>query len=189
MPDPARIVVAELARQLANGYYAFVVAHLVAVNPKSINSLPDNGPPGRDPEGELKRLDGTAHKLNLRHYLDLLRENRDVQSNFLKLYATGAFLNLGNELQRHHYFDHSPLLELIYHLRNGVAHGNAFHIDKHGLERLAKYPAHNKLAPVRSPQGTTFEVTAQSTGPILFDFLGSADVIDLLQSVEVSLSR
>jgi DNA invertase Pin-like site-specific DNA recombinase len=34
-----------------------------------------------------------------------------------------------------------------------------------------------------------YEITPSLTGPILFDFIGAADVIDLLQSVEVYLSQ
>jgi hypothetical protein len=44
----------------------------------------------------------------------------------------GALLTLGDALQVHRYFDHSPELELIYHLRNGVAHGNRFTFTKAG---------------------------------------------------------
>lgn len=38
--DPIKLAVARTAHGLADGYYAFLVAHLVAVNPLSINSLP-----------------------------------------------------------------------------------------------------------------------------------------------------
>jgi hypothetical protein len=54
---------------------------------------------------------------------------------------------------------------------------------------LAKYPAHNHNATVRSPKGTIYEITPSLKGQILFDFMGAADVIDLLQSVEVYLSK
>ena len=98
---------------------------------------------------------------------------------------------LGDELARpeHGYFDHAPILELVYHLRNGIAHGNRFNINTNGKKRLAKYKAHNRHAVVKSPLATVYEITPNLTGPILFDFIGAADVIDLLQSVEVYLSR
>lgn len=38
--NPERAEVARVAQGLAAGYYSFLVAHLVAVNPTSINSLP-----------------------------------------------------------------------------------------------------------------------------------------------------
>jgi hypothetical protein len=187
--DPKRLAVARLARHLASGYYAFLVAHLVAVNPKSINSLPPAKIPGTNPTGEIKRKDGTFHTLDLRHYLDLLRGDEDLQSELLRAWAMGALMMLGDELDRQGYFDHAPILELVYHLRNGVAHGNKFNITKSGKSRLTKHEAHNRNAPVISPLGTPYEITPNLTGPVLFDFIGAADVIDLLQSVEVYLSR
>ena len=177
------LAVSQTARRLVSGYYAFLVAQLVAANPESINSLPPH------PTGEIKRKDGTAHTLNLRHYLDLFRENHDLQSEVLRSWAMGALLTLGDELSAHDYFDRAPVLELLYHLRNGVAHGNRFNVTKRGRERLAQYPAHNRSAAVRSPAGVVYEITPTPSGPVLFDFMGPADVIDLLQSVEVHLSR
>jgi hypothetical protein len=187
--DPVKLAVGRMAHHLADGYYAFLVAHLVAVNPVSINSLPRAKALGLDPTGEIKRKDGTSHVLNLRHYLDLLRIDQSLQGDFLRTWATGALLALGDELKDHHYFDRAPILELVYHLRNGIAHGNRFNIDARGKERLAKHEAHNRAATVRSPLGTVYEITPTLTGRVLFDFLGPADVIDLLQSVEVHLSN
>jgi hypothetical protein len=85
---PSTLAVSQTARRLASGYYAFLVAQLVAANPKSINSLPPH------PTGEIKRKDGTAHTLDLRHYLDLFRKDRDLQSEVLRSWAMGALLTL-----------------------------------------------------------------------------------------------
>ena len=142
--DSARILVSKRSQRLADGYYAFLVAHLVAVNPKSINSLPPSTRIGEDPIGQITRKDGSHHILNLRHYLDQLRADHDLQSEFLRVWAMGSLLALGDELQRHDYFDHAPIVELVYHLRNGVAHGNRFNIDSRGLRRLAKHNANNR---------------------------------------------
>jgi hypothetical protein len=187
--DPARLAVGQMANRLAAGYYSFLVAHLVAVNPKSINLLPPAKVLGGDPEGEIKRKDGTFHTLNLRHYLDLLRADRSLQEDFLRTWAMGGLLALGDELTKHGYFDHAPVLELVYHLRNAIAHGNRFHIDHQGQKRLTRYEAHNRHAAVKSPRGIVYEITPNLTGSVLFDFIGAADVIDLFQSVEVYLSR
>jgi len=190
MPNEAdMLAVSRIAQRLASGYYAFVVAHFVAVNPVSINSLPPARELGQDPIGELKRKDGTAHTLNLRYFLDLLREKRSLQEEVLRAWAKGAMLTMDVELAAHHYFDHAPVLELIYHLRNAIAHGNRFNITKPGSKRLARHPAHNRDAAVRSPLGTCYEVTCALSGPFLFDFMGPADIIDLLQSVEVHLAK
>ena len=125
----------------------------------------------------------------MRFYLDLFRENHDLQSRSLRSWAMGALLTLGDELGAHGYFDRAPILELVYHLRNGMAHSNRFHIDAGGRKALGKHAAHNRDARVKSPLGTVFEITPGLTGQILFDFMGPADVIDLLQSVEVYLSQ
>jgi hypothetical protein len=186
--DPIRLAVGRIAQHLATGYYCFLVGHLVAINPQSINSLPP-AKAGQNPTGEVKRKDGTGHTLDLRHYLDLLRGDPSLQEHFLRAWAMGAVLVLGDELRAHQYFDHAPILELVYHLRNGIAHGNRFNIDQQGQRRLAKYQAHNRNAAVRSSLGTVYEITPNLTGPVLFNFMGAADVIDLLQSVEVYLSR
>lgn len=187
--DPVKLAVAKMAHRLSDGYYSFLVAHLVAVNPQSINSLPRAKVLGGSQTGEINRKDGTFHTLDLRHYLDLLREDQDLQEHFLRTWAMGALLTLGDELGDHHYFDHAPILELVYHLRNGMAHGNTFNITAEGKKRLAKYPAHNHHAVAKSPLGTMYEITPDLTGVVLFDFLGAADVIDVLQSVEVYLSQ
>lgn len=190
MADAANMLaVSRTAQRLASGYYAFLVAHLVAANPVSINSLPPADLLGEDPVGEIKRKDGTAHTLNLRYYLDLFREDHGLQAELLRSWAMGAMLTLGDELLANGYFDRVPLLELVYHLRNGVAHGNRFNITDRGRERLAAYPAHNRDAVVRSPTGITYEITPSLSGPVLFDFMAPADVIDLLQAVELHLSK
>jgi hypothetical protein len=41
---------------------------------------------------------------------------------------------------------------------------------------------------VRSPTGAVYDITPTLSGPVLFEFMGPADVIDLLQSVEIHLS-
>ncbi len=190
MPNAANIfATSRIAQRLASGYYAFVVAHLVAVNPVSINSLPPARELGQDPVGELKRKDGSAHTLNLRFYLDQLREDFGLQEEVLRSWAKGALLALDNELSAYDYFDQAPVLEMVYHFRNAVAHGNRFNITKSGRKRLAQHPAHNRDAAVRSPLGTLYEITPSLSGPLLFDFMGPADVIDLLQSVELHLAK
>lgn len=177
--------IGRLAGRLSNSYYAVLVAHLVASNPISINSLPDNGPPGVDPIGKVPRKEGSFHQLNLRYYLDLYREKPDLQTDALRASAAGGLLILGDALQQHGYFDRNPTLELVRHLRNGLAHGNRFEIRGGGLER---FPARNRDAPVRSYLGTVFEITSGIAGqPVLFEFMLPGDVLDLLQSVDVMM--
>ncbi|SOE97192.1 hypothetical protein SAMN05414139_10271 [Burkholderia sp. D7] len=187
--DPKKLAVAKLAHDLVAGYYAVLVAHYVAANPTSINALPPSKDLGKNPIGEIPRNDGTARTLDMRHSLDAFREDHDLQTRSLRTWAMGSLLTLGDELKAHGYFDRAPILELVYHLRNGMAHGNRFHIDGGGKQALGKFAAHNRDAAVRSPFQTVFEITPTTHGRILFDFMGPGDVIDLFLSVEAHLSR
>jgi hypothetical protein len=189
--DPVKFAVGRMAHRLASGYYAFLVGQYVAANPKAINSLPPPTSIGQSPTGDIARKDGSFHTFDLRYYLDLLREDQSLQTDFARAWAAGVLLNLSDELSKpeHRYFDHAPILELVYHLRNAVAHGNRFSLNANGLKRLTKYPAHNRLAAVKSPLGTIYEIDPSLTGRVLFDFMGAADIIDILQSVEIDLCR
>jgi hypothetical protein len=72
-------------------------------------------------------------------------------------------------------------------LSNGVAHGNTFRIN---LKHLAKFPAHNRLARVRSDSKAEFEITPDlQDKPVLFDFMGPGDILHLLMSVSLYLMR
>lgn len=186
-PETARSV-RSTAQRLSSGYYSMLVAHHVAVNPAAINLLPPHVLGGH-PIGEVRRKDGSGHLLNMRHYLDLLREDHNLQTEVLRSWAAGTLLALGDALSAHGYFDRAPLLELVYHLRNGVAHGNRFRINDSGRRRLKNHAAHNRNAAVKSLTGAIFEIIPDLSGPILFEYMGPADVIDLIQSVEIYMSR
>ena len=100
------------------------------------------------------------------------------------MWLIGSLLAVGDALERNKYFDHAPELELVYHLRNGIAHGNHFRFAKRGRERLAKYLGHNRDACFKSPKRTIFKITPALNGtPILPDFVEAGDVLDLLSSV------
>jgi hypothetical protein len=108
-----------------------------------------------------------------------------------RVWLVGALLRIGDALTKFDYFDHAPELELLYHLRNGVAHGNVFRFTDGGKKRLKKYPeAHNRLAWLTSDTKKEFEIALNLQGKrVLFDFMGPADVIDLLKSVGLYLIR
>jgi hypothetical protein len=78
-------------------------------------------------------------------------------------------------------------LELVRHLRNGIAHGNRFNIPKPGREQLAKWPTHNRLATVKTGE---FEVVPSLNGQqVLWGFMERGDVLNLIQTVSVYLIR
>ncbi len=181
--------IGRLASRLAQGYYAYIVALEVARDSRSID-LFQNTLPGIDGKpvsiGYVTRRDGTTHTFDAHYYLNYL-SNPEIRDDFDRTWLVGALLTVGDALQQHGYFDHAPILELLYHLRNGIAHGNRFNLMKNGLARLDKYPAHNRQASVKTAE---FEIVKTLNGKsIFFDFMGPADVLDLLFSIEVYLTR
>jgi hypothetical protein len=109
--------------------------------------------------------------------------------SFERHWATGTLISVGDELANHKYFDHAPELELVYHLRNGVAHGNVFTFTRHGLERLAKHPANNEFSWGRG-DATVLSITPGLKGKsVVPDFLGPGDAIEILTSAGLYLHR
>lgn len=181
--------IGRLANRMASGYYASVAALEVARDRRA-KELASNILQGIDGKpysvGYVARKDGTKHSFDFRHYLDYLSDSA-VRDDFDKTWLVGALLTVGDALQAHLYLDHNPLFELLYHLRNGIAHGNKFKFTQKGLERLKKYPAHNKLAKVKTSE---FEVVESlNKKQVLFCFMGPADILDLLFSIEIVLTR
>jgi hypothetical protein len=171
---------ARLAHRLGGGYY--VHSAIIDVAAGADRSQPINWNITR----EVVRKDGTKHVFSFDHYLREAFENSRTKDDLDRVWLTGGLISLADALEREGYFDRAPHLELVRHLRNGVSHGNRFRIDH--PENLAKYPAHNFLASVRSPAGTSFEITAATQdSTVMFDFMGPADFIDLFMSVEVHL--
>lgn len=186
----AAFEVGRLAERLAQGYYAHVIAIEVARDPRS-NALVGSAPAGQAvPVSYVARNDGTQHVFDSQHYLNEARTHPELIGELPRTWLVGSLLTVGDALTKHDYFDHAPILELLCHLRNGVAHGNTFHFSVGGLKRLSRYPAHNKAAHVRSDKKTEFEISASlEKAPVLFDFMGPGDVLDVLQSAALHLIR
>jgi hypothetical protein len=171
---------ARLAHRLGGGYY--VHSAIIDVAAGVDRSQPINWRASR----EVVRKDGTKHVFAFDHYLREAFENSKTEDDLDRVWLTGSLITLGDALERNGYFGRAPLLELVRHLRNGVSHGNRSRINNPG--QLATCPANNFAAKVRSPAGTTFEVTPTEQGrTVMFDFMGPADFIDLFMSAEVYL--
>jgi hypothetical protein len=176
--------IGRLAHRMGQGYYAHKVAIEVAKDPRAdaLVSSADDG---------VSRKDGTGHVYDARHYLDYARANPEMVDDLKRVWLVGSLIAVGDVLSEHDYLNRAPLLELVYHLRNGVAHGNRFTFkvgqSTPGLTRLKKYPANNKQAGIKTAE---FHITASLEGrPVLLDFMGAGDVLDLLMSVEIYLTR
>jgi hypothetical protein len=187
--NPFALRVARLTQRLVCEYYSLAVAIEVAKDPRA-KPLFSDIPSGQIvPVGFVSRKDGTQYLYHFHHYLDQVRTNSEMVSDSQSTWLTGSLLAIGDALQPHGYFNHAPELELIYHLRNGVAHGNRFIFDERALRRLHEHPAHNKLTPFRTAT-TKFEIVAGlHRQPVLFDFMGPADILDVLSAVGVYLWR
>jgi hypothetical protein len=132
----------------------------------------------------VPRKDGTQWSFDTQDALGDLA-NKTIAEELPRSWLAGSLLALGDRLERNDYFDHAPELELVYHLRNGIAHGNRF--DIRNRKRLEKYPAHNRNGWFRH---TVFEITQELDGkPVLFDFMQAGDVLDLLSSVGMQLKE
>ena len=102
-----------------------------------------------------------------------------------RAWCVASLVLLGDRLLAEGYFDRAPVLEMVRHLRNGIAHGNRFTL--RNPDELKLWPAHTRDAACRlSP----FEITPELEGTaVLFDLLGLGDVLDLLISVSTYLSE
>lgn len=189
-PNPSALRVAELTQRLTGGYYAHAAAITVAQDPRAKAFFTEILPGQIVPVGFVPRKDGTKYPYHFQHFLDQARSNAEIADDLQRTWLVGSLLTIGDALEREKYFDHAPELELIYHLRNAVAHGNRFHITKSGEKRLADHPAHNKLTPFRTDT-SRFEITTARHGQsdVLFDFMGPADLLDVLSAVGVYLWR
>jgi hypothetical protein len=187
LPDALKI--GELTQRMVRGYYAHAAAIEAAQDPR-VKTLFSAIPPGQIvPVGFVPRKDGTKYPYHFHHFLDEVRTRAEIADDLQRTWLVGSLLTIGDALSRKGYLDHAPELELIYHLRNGVAHGNRFQFDQKALNRLTKYPAHNKMTPFRT-NTTEFEIVAGlHRQPVLFDFMGPADILDVLSGVGVYLLR
>jgi len=188
-PNAAALQVAQLIQRLTGGYYAHAAALEVARDAR-VKPLFSKVIPGQIvPVGFVPHKDGRQYPYHFHHFLEQVQINAELLEDLQKTWLIGSLLTIGDALLKYGYFDRAPEIELVYHLRNGVAHGNRFHLDEKGLKRLDKYPAHNHKTPFRTDT-SRFEIVAALKGhPVLFDYMGPADVLDVLSAVGVYLWR
>jgi hypothetical protein len=175
---PSAFATGQFISDLAQGCYAYEALIQLARDERSATIVPDLNPGHVVSVGTITRKDGSGHTYDAAHYLKLGNNHPFIAPKIEQAWFAGALITSGDILQKQGYFDHGPELELIYHLRNGVAHGNVFNITPAGLTRLAQYPAYNRVLDGREK---VFYISPSLNGqPVLFDFMAAADVIDLL---------
>jgi len=177
-----------MAWRMYEGYFMHVAAIRVATDPRAAALSPNVEPGQIAPVGYVVRKDGTPHVFAFTHYLARAGSDPAMLDELQRVWLIGALLAIGDALKPHGYFNRAPELELLRHLRNGVAHGNTFRINN--SKDLETFPAHNRLAWIRSDNKTEFEITPNlQNQPVLFDFMGPGDILDLLMSVSHYLER
>jgi len=181
----AALKVGQLARDMARGYAAHIAAIRVAPRldgqmfVRLIAAYPSDF---------VQRKDGTKWSFDMQDALGSAVADEAIAAELPRVWLAGSLLAVGDALKDHGYFGHAPEFELVRHLRNGIAHGNRF--DIRYPDELQKYPANNRDAFYRSPSNTIFEITPALDGqPVLFDFMGAGDVLDLLYSVGSQLEQ
>jgi hypothetical protein len=186
--NPSALRVANLTQRLVGEYYALAAAIEVAKDPRVKPLFADVLAGQIVPVGLVPRNDGTQYPYHFHYHLDRVRTSSEMVTDFQRTWLAGSLLAIGDALKRYQYFDRAPELELIYHLRNGVAHGNTFQIkESKTIARLHKYPAHNKMTPFRTATMKFAIVEGLHRQPVLFDFMGPADTLDVLSAVGVYL--
>ena len=180
--------VGHLARRLTTGLYVRAAALELVRDPRVRDLIPAGSPLGEPPAGLVQRKDGTLSAYDWLHHLNVAKDDPVLAAELDRAWFVSALVVLGDRLAAEDYFDRAPLLEVVRHLRNGVGHGNRFEI--RDPRALLERPAHTRNAACRSQTGVTFEITPDLHGtPVLFDFMGPGDVLDVLISVGTYLLR
>jgi hypothetical protein len=175
--------VAQVARDMAAGYEAHIV---VSRMPPKIDRNAFVKFIGENLIESVPRKSAPAWQIDTQDtfYNAVVRDT--ISEEFPRIWLTGSLLRIGDALKANRYFDHAPVLELVRHLRNGVAHGNSF--DIRYPDELTTYPAHNRDAAFHTD--TIFEITPPLNGAtVLFEFMDAGDVLDLLSSVASHLDE
>ena len=175
---PGAFAAGQVISDLAQGCYAYEALLQLVRNARGATIGSDLIRDRFPSIGTISRKDGSKHIYDSAQYLSLGDNNLFIVPKIQQAWFAGALISSGDILENSNYFDHGPEFELIYHLRNGIAHGNVFNITAQGLKRLAKYPAYVRVLDGR---GTVFHISpSENRQEILFDFMAAADVIDLL---------
>lgn len=186
--QPDRDRVANLVRTHFASYLAYLAMLEVSRDPRSDLLTPEVVEGASVPTVSVERRNGPDVHLDFRSALQVGRDHVLIRESIDRAYLMGVLLDVGDALARDGLYDGSPVLEFVYHLRNGIAHGNRFHFTRGGLRRLEERPAHTRQTV--NPRGSisSFEICESLDGDaVLFDFMAPGDVTDLLLCVEEHL--
>ena len=117
--------VATLAQQVVAQYSSHFVAMHVARDPRAETLAPPIEPGQITPVLRIPRGDGNTIVMSFKHFL-AEGQKPETKKVFDKVWLVGALLTVGDKLRDNDYFENEPEVEIIRHLRNGIAHGNKF---------------------------------------------------------------
>jgi hypothetical protein len=169
----------ELAIKLAEGFLCHHAAMTILKDPKSKELY--QGKTLEQMES-IGKFGNTEYRFD--SYYDMAVNDPFILEEFEKMWCVGAIQKLDHELKKNKYFDHAPILEMIHHFRNGVAHGNKF-----VFENKIKHPANN-FEYVGITDMKNYELTEKLKGKkILFDFITANDLLQIFQGVANHLNN
>jgi len=168
---------------LYEGCYAF--SAVLDVARTAHLDLPRDRPINMRDTRVVGRKRGDHHLFGFEHYLKAAFEADTIANPVQQSWFAMAIVTAGAELSPFNYFNRAPRLEVIYHLRNAIAHGGRFHFTEDCRQRLSDYPANT----FGSEGMVQFEVTAALDGQeLVFELLHPGDVIDVLIGATFYLS-
>ncbi|MBK7393287.1 MAG: hypothetical protein IPI64_08290 [Chloracidobacterium sp.] len=176
--------IAQLGEMLHHGYLAHHAQTTVASHSDAASLAPEIEDHQIVSVGYVDKTEGKPIEYSFPHFLKLAQDDPRVKAYSEQVWLAGALITLGDALESVEYLDHAPILEMIYHLRNGVAHGNKFRFKASGIKRLEKFPAHNRDSYIKGADTKIFEISTALEGqPVLFDFMKAGDVAEHLLAV------
>ena len=186
--------VADLADRLAKGYLSHLTAISIATHPRARELAPEILPDQLTPLGFIGRKNARPYEYGFLYHLDQIKTDPVIADEMTRVWLTGSVLTLGDALakvkdkHKEGYFDRAPILELVRHLRNGVAHGNRFNIRER--VNFGKHPAHNLEFADESEGVMILEMTHALQGKrVLFEFIDPVGVLDVLRFVSNHLNQ
>ena len=173
---------AKMCQDLVAVIFGFDAAITLLSDDRVLNLIPDILPGKFVSVGSLVDRDGTiGAEYHFNYYLHQLRTEPRYWEGTKAIWASSCLIRLGDRLTHHGYFDRSPDLELIRHLRNAVAHNDKFRIDS--LKKLHQYPAHLTAGQ------RNWKIDFAMNGRPLYDLFSVSDICSIVQNVGIELNN
>ncbi|EID79760.1 MULTISPECIES: hypothetical protein [Rhodococcus] len=137
--------IADLIDRLKSHFVLSVVGLPVLVHDRREEFLQMAGVDMSDPVSLNSGEGNERYILPIKESLDAVQTDRTMQMNLVRSWAELSVLKVGQEMKNAKYFnDHRPIFEYLRHVRNAVAHGNAFHFQgSNPVKHPASFRSHH----------------------------------------------